>query len=102
MQHMVMHGREMMSWLTHIQHIRSKERIFVGILDEITDDYGRKQYLLQIEGSKTGRELPGIVDEGNHNVSLNRGSRSVSCLCLSTSERMGLSSQRPFWQTRHT
>ena len=25
--------------------------------------YGRKQYALQIEGSKTGRELPGIVDE---------------------------------------
>ena len=58
-----MHGREMMSWLTHIQHIREKNVIFVGILDEITDDYGRKQYGLQIEGSKTGRELPGIVDE---------------------------------------
>ena len=58
-----MHGREMMSWLTHLQHIREKNVIFVGILDEITDDYGRKQYALQIEGSKTGRELPGIVDE---------------------------------------
>ena len=58
-----MHGREMMSWLTHLQHIRTKNVIFVGILDEITDDYGRKQYALQIEGSKTGRELPGIVDE---------------------------------------
>jgi len=58
-----MHGREMMSWLTHIQHIRSKNVIFVGILDEVTDDYGRKQYNLQIEGAKTGRELPGIVDE---------------------------------------
>ena len=53
----------MMSWLTHLQHIRTKNVIFVGILDEITDDYGRKQYALQIEGSKTGRELPGIVDE---------------------------------------
>jgi len=58
-----MHGREMMSWLTHIQHIREKNVIFVGILDEVTDDYGRKSYALQIEGSKTGRELPGIVDE---------------------------------------
>ena len=46
-----------------IQHIRSKNVIFVGILDEVTDDYGRKQYNLQIEGAKTGRELPGIVDE---------------------------------------
>lgn len=58
-----MHGREMMSWLTHLQHIRAKNVVFVGILDEVTDDYGRKQYALQIEGSKTGRELPGIVDE---------------------------------------
>ena len=58
-----MHGREMMAWLTHLQHIREKNVIFVGILDEITDDYGRKQYALQIEGGKTGRELPGIVDE---------------------------------------
>lgn len=58
-----MHGREMLSWLTHLQHIREKNVVFVGILDEVTDDYGRKQYALQIEGSKTGRELPGIVDE---------------------------------------
>jgi len=46
-----MHGREMMAWLTHLQHIRAKNVIFVGILDESTDDYGRKQYALQIEGS---------------------------------------------------
>ena len=56
-------GREMMAWLTQLQHIREKNVIFVGILDEKTDDYGRQTYDLQIEGSKTGRELPGIVDE---------------------------------------
>jgi len=58
-----MQGREMMAWLTHLQHIRSKNVIFVGILDSRVDDYGRTNYELQIEGSKTGRELPGIVDE---------------------------------------
>lgn len=58
-----MQGREMMSWLSHLQHIRDKNVIFVGILDEKTDEYGRQTYDLQIEGSKTGRELPGIVDE---------------------------------------
>jgi hypothetical protein len=58
-----MHGREMMGWLTHLQHIRDKNVIFVGILDIKVDDYGRETYELQIEGSKTGRELPGIVDE---------------------------------------
>ena len=50
-------GREMMAWLTHLQHIREKNVIFVGILDEKIDDYGRQTYDLQIEGSKTGREL---------------------------------------------
>ena len=58
-----MQGREMMGWLSHLQHIRDKNVIFVGILDEKTDDYGRQTFELQIEGSKTGRELPGIVDE---------------------------------------
>jgi len=58
-----MQGREMMNWLTHLQHIREKNVIFVGILDEKVDEYGRKLFELQIEGSKTGRELPGIVDE---------------------------------------
>jgi hypothetical protein len=58
-----MQGREMMGWLTHLQHIRAKNVIFVGILDGRPDDYGRMNYELQIEGSKTGRELPGIVDE---------------------------------------
>jgi hypothetical protein len=58
-----MQGREMMGWLTHLQHIRDKNVIFVGILDTKVDDYGRETFELQIEGSKTGRELPGIVDE---------------------------------------
>ena len=58
-----MQGREMMGWLTHLQHIREKNVVFVGILDSRTDDFGRAVHDLQIEGSKTGRELPGIVDE---------------------------------------
>ena len=37
--------------------------IFVGILDERLDDFNRKTFSLQIEGSKTSLELPGIVDE---------------------------------------
>ena len=58
-----LHGREMIKWLTHLQHTRDKNVWFVGILDEKTDDYNRVQYSLQIEGAKTGMELPGIVDE---------------------------------------
>ena len=29
----------------------------------MTDEYNRGRWQLQIEGSKTGRELPGIVDQ---------------------------------------
>ena len=32
-------------------------------LDERLDDYNRKVFVPQIEGSKTSLELPGIVDE---------------------------------------
>ena len=58
-----LHGREMIAWLTHLQHTRSKNIWFVGILDEKLDDFNRKQFAPQIDGSKTGLELPGIVDE---------------------------------------
>ena len=58
-----LHGREMVAWLTHLQHTRAKNVIFVGILDEKVDDFNRKVFVPQIDGSKTGLELPGIVDE---------------------------------------
>lgn len=58
-----LHGQEMIAWLTHLQHTRGKNIWFVGILDEKTDDFNRKVFLPQIDGSKTGLELPGIVDQ---------------------------------------
>ena len=58
-----LHGREMIAWLTHLQHARGRNVIFVGILDERTDDFNRKVFTPQIDGSKTGQELPGIVDQ---------------------------------------
>ena len=56
-------GQEMISALTHLQHARGKNVVFVAILDERLDDYNRKVFVPQIEGSKTALELPGIVDE---------------------------------------
>ncbi len=56
-------GQEMIGALTHLQHARGKNVIFVAILDERLDDYNRKVFVPQIEGSKTSLELPGIVDE---------------------------------------
>ena len=58
-----LHGREMIGWLTHLQHTRAKNVWFVGILDERLDDFNRKVFSPQIDGSKTGLELPGIVDQ---------------------------------------
>ena len=53
----------MIGWITHLQHTRAKDVFFVGILDEKLDDFNRKVYVPQIDGAKTGLELPGIVDE---------------------------------------
>lgn len=58
-----LHGREMIGWLTHLQHTRAKSVWFVGILDEKLDDFNRRFFSAQIDGSKTGNELPGIVDQ---------------------------------------
>lgn len=56
-------GQEMISWITQLQHIGSRNIWFVGLLDAKRDDFNRPFYEPQIEGSKTGLELPGIVDE---------------------------------------
>jgi len=58
-----LHGREMIGWLTHLQHTRAMNVWFVGILDEKLDDFNRRFFSAQIDGSKTGNELPGIVDQ---------------------------------------
>lgn len=55
-------GRDMIRWLTHLQH-SNKSIIVVGILDSEKDDLNRLTWTPQIEGSKTGRELPGIFDQ---------------------------------------
>lgn len=58
-----LHGQEMIRWLTQLQHTKNMNIIFVGILDKVKDDMGRTVFEPQIEGSKAGRELPGIIDE---------------------------------------
>jgi hypothetical protein len=58
-----LHGQEMISWLTLLQHTRDKNIWFVGILEERVDEHNRKTFGLQIDGSKTALELPGIVDQ---------------------------------------
>ena len=36
---------------------------FVGVLEKVTDEFNAVTWQPQMEGSKAGRELPGIVDQ---------------------------------------
>jgi hypothetical protein len=56
-------ARETITLLKHLQHAPGKTVIFVGILEKIIDDMGRVTFQPQVEGGKTARELPGIVDQ---------------------------------------
>ena len=58
-----LHASELVGWLTQLQHVRDKDIWLVGILDEKLDDFNRKVFSPQIEGSKAALELPGIVDQ---------------------------------------
>lgn len=58
-----LHAREMIGWLNHLQHARDRHVIFVGILEKVIDDFNQTDWVIQLEGARTGRELPGIVDE---------------------------------------
>jgi hypothetical protein len=58
-----LHAREALSWLGHIQQARDVNVIFLGVLETVTDDFNRTEHRLQFEGTRTGRELPAVVDE---------------------------------------
>jgi hypothetical protein len=56
-------GREVIQALKHLQHAPAKTVIFVGVLEKVTDEFNASTWQPQMEGSKAGRELPGIVDQ---------------------------------------
>ena len=56
-------GREVIQALKHLQHAQAKTVIFVGVLEKVTDEFNVTTWQPQMEGSKAGRELPGIVDQ---------------------------------------
>ena len=57
------HGRAMIGWLNQLQHIRNRTVVFVAVLEKHVDDCNIATWQPQIEGAKTIRELPAIVDE---------------------------------------
>jgi AAA domain len=58
-----LHARSMLGWLNQLQHARGRNVIFVAVLEKNIDDLNVATWQPQMEGAKTGRELPAIVDE---------------------------------------
>jgi hypothetical protein len=58
-----LHAREMCAWLLHLQQARAVNVVFLGILESVVDDFNRTEHRLQMEGSRTSRELPAVVDQ---------------------------------------
>jgi len=56
-------GQELLAALNQLQHARHLHVVMTAILDERLDEFNRRLFVPQIEGSKTALELPGIVDE---------------------------------------
>ena len=66
-------GQEMVGGngiFNQLKHCPDKDLIFVGLLDQVEDDYGRKSWKTQVEGGKTKLELAGIFDQIISMVSL--------------------------------
>jgi hypothetical protein len=57
------HARSMLGWLNQLQHMRERTVVLVAVLEKNVDDFNIATWQPQIEGGKTGRELPAIVDE---------------------------------------
>ena len=54
----------MVHWLQQLQHARGKNVVFVAVLERVADEFNRFiEWRPQLEGGKTGRELPAIVDQ---------------------------------------
>jgi hypothetical protein len=70
---------EMLGWLNQFQHIPDKDIVFVGLLEPRTDEFQRQTWHLQCEGSKTGLEIPGILDEIITMTADSQGNRIFVC-----------------------
>jgi energy-coupling factor transporter ATP-binding protein EcfA2 len=57
------HARSMLGWLNQLQHARVRTVVLVAVLEKSIDELNVASWQPQIEGNKTGRELPAIVDE---------------------------------------
>ena len=58
-----LHARSMLGCLNQLQHARMRTVVFVAVLEKNIDELNIASWQPQMEGAKTGRELPAIVDE---------------------------------------
>jgi AAA domain len=58
-----LHARTMIGWLNQLQHARERTVVFVAVLERNVDEFNISTWAPQIEGGKTGRELPAVVDQ---------------------------------------
>jgi hypothetical protein len=58
-----LHARSLLGWLNQLQHARMRTVVFVAVLEKNIDELNIASWQPQLEGAKTGRELPAIVDE---------------------------------------
>jgi hypothetical protein len=58
-----LHARSMLGWLNQLQHARVRTVVLVAVLEKSIDELNVASWQPQIEGNKTGRELPAIVDQ---------------------------------------
>jgi hypothetical protein len=57
-----LHAREFLLMLRHLQSARGSNVFLIGAMETVTDEYGRTEHRLQMEGQRVGREIGGIVD----------------------------------------
>ena len=78
-------ARELIGWLQQMQHAREKTVVLVAVLEKVTDDFGVSTWGVQLEGQRTGRELPAIVDEviSMHFVDFGDGKPVRAFVCTS-------------------
>src|SRR5262249_8988049 len=96
------HARSMLAWLNQLQHARGRNVIFVAVLEKHVDDLNIATWQPQIEGGKTGRELPAIVDEIATLTWVDFGDRKPVRVCVHESKSMGLPGKRSIRKTRST
>jgi hypothetical protein len=80
-----LHAREALAWLMHIQQARDVNVVFLGVLETVVDEFNHTEHRLQFEGTRTGRELPAVIDEviTYHWVDFGDGAPVRSFVCTS-------------------